>query len=193
MLDYLNLTDNELILLVKKEDKLAFTQIYKRHWQTLYSTVFKRTKNKEQCQDIVQNVFADLWSRRDKTAIDNLAAYLHTAVKFQLYKQISRQPDASLFLNSFEEIISSPVSADDALKEKEIQTIIDLWLATLPEKRRQIFLLHYKEELSTRDIANRLGISQNTVQAQIYTATQSLRTRLGHSLSIAIIIAVLQR
>lgn len=191
MLDYLNLTDNELILLVKKEDKLAFTQIYKRHWQTLYSTVFKRTKNKEQCQDIVQNVFADLWSRRDKTSIDNLSAYLHTAIKFQLYKQISRQPSSALFLDSFDEIISSPISADDVLKEKEIQNIIKLWLATLPERRRQIFLLHYQEELSTRDIANRLGISQNTVQSQIYTASQSLRTRLAHFLSITIVINML--
>ncbi|WP_140939142.1 RNA polymerase sigma factor [Sphingobacterium lumbrici] len=191
MNDYLDLEDKELILLVKQDDRVAFTQIYKRYWSSLYNVAFKRTKDREQCQDIVQNVFTDLWSRRDKTAIDNLPAYLHTAVKFQLYKQISRQPQSALFLDSFEEIISSPIRADDGLKEKEIQHIINLWLATLPERRRQIFLLYYKEELSTRDIANRLGLSQNTVQSQIYTASRSLRTRLTHSLSVIVVISMM--
>jgi len=191
MPSYLNFSDNALLQLVKQDDKGAFTQIYQRHWQPLYSAVFKRTKDKEQCQDIVQNVFADLWTRRYSLIIDNVPAYLHTAVKFQLYKQISRQPAAALFLDSFEEIITSPMAADDMVKEKEIQHIINLWLAALPERRRQIFILHYQEELSTREIADRLGISQNTVQSQIYTASQSLRTRLAHFLSITVLLTIL--
>ena len=191
MLGQINLSDKDLLQLVKQDDKGAFTQIYQRHWQPLYSAAYKRTKDKEQCQDLVQNVFADLWSRRNNLAIDNLSAYLHTAVKFQLFKQVSRQPAMAVFLDSFEEIITSPIAADDFLIEKEIQNLINLWLAALPERRRQIFILHYQEELSTREIADRLGISQNTVQSQIYTASQSLRTRLAHFVSISILVTFL--
>ncbi|HTD99035.1 MAG TPA: sigma-70 family RNA polymerase sigma factor [Mucilaginibacter sp.] len=178
---------------LKSDDRAAFGELYRHYWPGLFDAAYKRTRDREQCQDILQNVFADLWNRRHTSNIENLGAYLHTAVKFQVYKHISRRPEKAAFLDSFDEIITSPIAADDLLKEKEIQQVINLWLAALPERRRRIFIMHYQEELSTREIADQLGISQNTVQAQLYTASQALRSRLAHFLSLAAIVILSQR
>ncbi|HEY8929566.1 MAG TPA: sigma-70 family RNA polymerase sigma factor [Mucilaginibacter sp.] len=181
----LDLTDDELTLRLKAGDRTAFALIYRKYWPDVYNALYKKSRDKEQCQDIVQNVFTDLWIRREQLAIVNLPAYLHSAARFQFYKRVSREPQKALYLDTFDEIIWSPVSADDHLRETEILQLVELWLAALPEKRRTIFLLYYREELSTRKIAEQLGISQKTVQSQLYTATQSLRSRLAHFLSLA--------
>jgi RNA polymerase sigma-70 factor (family 1) len=191
MTDFAAFTDEELVALLKEGDSSAFKAIYGRYWSILYSSAYKRTRDKEQCQDIVQNVFTDLWFRKREVKILNLPAYLHTAVRFQLYKQIAKAPQKARYLDELDEIISSPIHADDPLREKEITALIDLWLNALPERRRQIFIMHYREEISTLEIANSLGISQNTVQAQLYTASQSLRVRLAQYLSLTLILSFL--
>jgi RNA polymerase sigma-70 factor (family 1) len=180
--------DDELVLQLRQNSKQAFSEIYKKYWQGLYNDAYNRTRNKEQCEDIVQNVLADLWLRREEHEIDNLQAYLHTAVKFQFYKLLSKQRTPSVYLDYLDELLYSSVNADDALREKEITKVIELWLATLPDKRRKIFLMRYSEDMSTKKIAEDLGISQNTVQAQLHTANQSLRARLAQFLTVAAII-----
>jgi RNA polymerase sigma-70 factor (family 1) len=193
LLHYIEFSDQALLRCINQDDRAAFTVIYRRHWQSLYNSAYKRTRNKEQCQDIVQNVFTDLWTRRTSIEIENLSAYLHTAVRFQVLKQASRQPLNSVFLDEFELIITSTVNADDPLLEKEILNLISLWIAALPEKRRKIFLMHYNDGLSTRQIAEALGISQKTVQNQLLTANQNLRLRLAHFLSVSVLLAFIAK
>jgi len=114
------LSDHRLLLLIKQGDHHAFTSIYQKYWEELYNAAYKRNRDKEQCQDIVQIVFIDLWARRDDLVIENLQAFLQTAIRFQVLKQITRRPSAAIFLDDFEQIISSPVHTDDPLLEKEI-------------------------------------------------------------------------
>ena len=182
--------DNDLILLMKQGDSKAFTEIYDRYWNVLYNKAYQRIHNKEQAQDIVQNIFTDLWNRRECLKIENLQAYLHTAVRYQVFKLIERKPQ-SYFIEHFEELIVSPVHTDDLLLEKEVQNIIQLWIAALPSKRKEIFVQHYINNRSTKEIAQRLHVSTKTVQNQLHTASQSLRLRIAHFLSLCMFIAVL--
>jgi RNA polymerase sigma-70 factor (family 1) len=188
MKSIIQLNDDELYLLLKQNDRAAFSEIYKKYWQELYNDAYNRTRNHEQCEDIVQNVLADLWLRRETHEIENLGAYLHTAVKFQFYKLVSRQRGPAVYLDYLDDILYSSINADDILREKEIAKVIDLWLKTLPEKRRKIFLMRYAEDMSTKQIAENLGISQNTVQAQLHTANQSFTTRLAQFLTVMAVI-----
>lgn len=185
--------ESELLALAREDDRDAFSRLYNAYWPELYSAAYKRSRDREQCEDVIQNVFADLWLRRHVLNIDNLGAYLHTAVRLQLYKAAARKPAQAFHLDAFEELILSPVSADAPLREKEITELIRLWLEALPEKRRQIFLMHYTDELSTREIADQLNISQNTVQSQLFRANESLRSRLAQFLMIAVIMDTLHK
>ncbi len=179
-------SDRELCELLRDGDEHAYTVIYERYCKSLFSNAYKRLKDKELAKDLVQVVLTDLWRRRENVVIRDLAAYLHTAVRFQVFKYISRKPDSTPFLDEFEIILASPVQADNALLEREIASLLKLWISALPSKRRIIFLLYAEEELSTRQIADKLGISQKTVQNQLHTAIGHLRLRLTKIITAAI-------
>lgn len=182
MAPYHELPDIELVLLLKNEDECAFTALYKRYWQRMFNSAYKRLQDKELSQDIIQNIFSDLWERRKQLQIDNLPAYLHTAVRFQVFKQTSNRTVRSEFLDAFEETVVCPTQTDDQLLENETLDLFKSWVRALPEKRRKIFLLHYFEDKPTSEIADRLEISQKTVQNQLNTAAQLLRARLSEVL-----------
>ncbi|TKC05735.1 sigma-70 family RNA polymerase sigma factor [Pedobacter polaris] len=172
--------DISLFDLLKQGDESAFEKIYNRYWAELYNTAYKRLPEKEKCQDIIQNIFTDLWTRRAELEIDNPTAYLHTAVRFQVLKQISRSPKNTFITAHFETELISPLASDSELLEKEVKTLIELYIAALPEKRKNIFLMHYFEGLSTASIATKLNVSRKTVQNQLTTASHALKFKLTH-------------
>lgn len=180
--------ENELSLfdLLRQGDGAAFEKIYKQYWTELYNAAYKRLPDKVVCQDIIQNIFTDLWLRRADVEIENPIAYLHTAVRFQVLKHISRSPKNNFITDAFVELIS-PLESDSGVLEKEVKTLIALYIQALPKKRRNIFLMHYFEGLSTAKIAMELNVSQKTVQNQLTTASHGLRFRLTH-LFIALLI-----
>lgn len=172
--------ESELFNLLKQGDQAAFEEIYRRYWVELYNAAYKRLPEKEKCQDIIQNVFLSLWTRRAEVAVENPAAYLHTAVRFQVLKHIARNPKGSFLTQSFQDELISPLASDAELLEKEVKNLITYFIEALPQKRRNIFVMHYYEGLSTAKIATELHISQKTVQNQLHTASHALRLKLTH-------------
>ncbi|MBL1409463.1 RNA polymerase sigma factor [Sphingobacterium faecale] len=183
--------ERDLLLQLQGGDEVAFGHLYDHYWASLYSYAYNRLRSKELSQDIVQEVFMDMWRRRETLQIDNLSAYLHTAVRFLTYKELKKLPlDHSYYLE-FEEYLVSYIYADTAVQEKEYQQLLASWIELLPEKRRKIFLLHYLDGLSTETIANDLGISRKTVQNQLQRAKTELHERYAHYLTTLLIITSL--
>lgn len=170
--------DKELLRLVSQDNMAAFEEVYHRYWQSLFNAANKRLKNTEQCKDILQDIFADLWLRRGKVEIENLGAYLNTAIRYQVYKRVAAGKASSAFFEPFEIIATSPFEAEKNMAEKELAKLARSWLDSLPEKRREIFLLHFVEKLSTQEIAEKLNISQKTVQNQLGSAVKDLRGKI---------------
>lgn len=166
--------------LLRQGDETAFEKIYNHYWPDLYSAAYKRFPEKEKCQDIIQNVFADLWKRRGEVNLTNPKAYLHTAVRFQVLKQVARAPRNTFFSQKFEEQLISPLTTDSGVLEKEREVLIEYFILALPKKRREIFLLHYHEGLNTAKIAVKLNVSRKTVQNQLTTVSHALRLKLTH-------------
>ena len=161
------------------DDKEAFDELYRRYWTILYNAAYKRLKAIEPSKDVAQEVFVDLWMRRGKVEIENLQAYLHTAVRFQVLKLISREKNITSFLEPFENMAISSFSADGEVIDKELADLFTSWLNTLPAKRKAIFVMHFIEKLTTREIADRLEISQKTVQNQLGNSVHDLRASIN--------------
>lgn len=173
-----NCNDIELLLSLKNGKRSAFEEIFNRYWSSLFDAAYKRLKNKGQCKDILQDVFADLWIRREKIQIENLSAYLHTAIRFQVFKIASRNKISPVFIELYDSIAFSPYHPGLELEEKELEELAQAWIDSLPDKRRMIFQLHFRENLSTKEIAEKLGISQKTVQNQLGTASRDFKDQL---------------
>jgi RNA polymerase sigma-70 factor (ECF subfamily) len=172
-------TEQALLLRLSEGDRQAFEVIYRRYVRELYQAAYKRLENRELVEDLVQDVFFRLWNRRSSLQVDNLGAYLHTAVRYEVLNYITRHKAPSSFYEPFETILLDPATPEDRLIEKELLALVYKYADTLPEKRKQVFLLHIKDKLSVAEIADELNISSKTVYNHLGTAMNGLRTHIA--------------
>ncbi|QEC44036.1 RNA polymerase sigma factor [Pseudobacter ginsenosidimutans] len=184
MSPFLSYNDQELLAQMTQNNHKAFEELWNRYWELAFNVAYKRLKDEDQCQDLVQDLFIDLWDRRAKLFIDNFPAYLNSAIRYKVYKVLSRKNTDAPYYEAFDELVATAMGADNAVVEKELQDLATAWLNTLPAKRKEIFLLYFRENLSTKEIADRLNISQKTVQNQIGTSSKELRKKLLTAISI---------
>jgi RNA polymerase sigma factor (sigma-70 family) len=186
--------DCQLLALIKQGDRQAFAVLYKRYWKDLFDQAYKRLKNSQQSEDLIQDVFVSLWLRRAIVEIDNLPAYLHGAVRFRVFNFVKREMVSAAFFEPLEIIVDEEASVDGQLLGKEMIRLIQLFANTLPEKRKQIFLLHFSGNLTSREIAEQLQIKQKTVQNQLGRAVESLKTRFaGFGIFLICLLVMLRR
>lgn len=184
MITYVHHTDSELLILLRDGTVEAFDEIYRRYWKSLFVEAHKRLGEIEYAEEVVQDVFINLWMHRTDRDIQQLYPYLLTAVRYQvftLYKKLRKLP---CFEEPLEHIGLSQDKADAPFFMNELLEGIQLWLAQQPEKRREIFRLRYIEQLSTREIADELNITQKTVQNQLINGQDSLRIAVSRFLSV---------
>lgn len=169
-----DLSDRGLIESVRNDDQTAFKEIYKRYWSKLYIYSYNVLHDKDICEDIIQEMFSDLWTRRKSLYIENVSAYLYQAVKFQIFKQFRQRKIVDRHIVEFDNFISDH-RIDETLEYKELHGKIENLISALPEQRRIIFKLSRGEELSNKEIASQLHISIQTVKNQISSAIKSIR------------------
>jgi len=182
-----NATDEELAAMLTSGSEAAFDLIYERYWKKLYNEAFKRINDSADSEEIVQDIFIDLWNKRSDRQIDNLRGYLLGAVRYQVYAVYHRRKNLPAFEEPLDYMAFSSDDADSDYLRDELLSSIRLWLETQPEKRREIFRLRFLEGLSTLEIAEQLDISRKTVQNQLNTSQQSLRESIGRLLTLLIL------
>lgn len=180
-MDYGNLNDSELVSLLKKNDDLAYNEIYQRYKWVLFLHALKRIRNREEAKDIVQELFITLWDKRREMEIKgHLSGYLFTAVRNRVIKFISHQQVESVYISSLGNSINAGICiTDHRIRENNLAEIIEKEIQDLPEKMRQVFILSRKQNLSHKEISAQLGIEETTVKRQISNALKILRTKLG--------------
>ena len=178
--------DKALIALLQAGDREAFETIYRRHLPALYSITYKRLQHREQTEDVLQEVFARIWTGRERLQIEDLTAYLHAAVRNETINYITRNKKALAFYEPFEAIFLENDTPEGRLIARDLLDLVYAYAATLPEKKKQVFLLHVRNKLSTREIADELGISVKTAQNQLRSALQGLKPHLAPIIVVAI-------
>ncbi|MGN6396667.1 MAG: RNA polymerase sigma factor [Mucilaginibacter sp.] len=182
MKSYRNLSDQDLIQRVGQADHNAYSEIYHRYFQLIYTHAFKKTQDQEQAKDVAQDVFTYLWFKREKAAqIQDLAAYLFTSARNKIFDLFAHEQVEQKHLDSLQVYYSkNPVHpTDHQTRERDFQAYIDKQIAELPPKMREIFELSRKEQLSYKEIADKLETTENNVSKQVNKAVRVLRTKLG--------------
>ncbi len=185
MTPFENHTDPELVLLLQEGTREAFDEIYRRYWKTLLNAALKRLRETSFAEEVVQDVFVDLWVNRSSRNIGQLYPYLLTAVRYQVFMLYKKHRKMPCFEEPLEHMSFSHDKADGQFFLKELLEGIQAWLTQQPEKRREIFRLRYLEQLSTREIAEQLEITQKTVQNQLINGQESLRAAVSKLLILA--------
>ena len=79
------LSDESLLALMKSGDLSAFNEIYKRHWMSLYNDTMSKLKKAEQAEQIIEELFADLWLQRETREISQLYPYLLIRARYKVF------------------------------------------------------------------------------------------------------------
>ncbi|GGI24891.1 RNA polymerase sigma factor [Pedobacter mendelii] len=188
MVSFSNLSDDELLFLLKKEDKFAFSEIYNRYWEKMASYSIRLTKSEEESADIVQEIFISLWNRRNEISIKGtLCAYLIKSTKNLSLRYIERNVHNTHFVEELADFIadkSQDIEQNISLKDLLLE--IDKGIAKLPKKMREIYILSRDEQLSYREISKKLNISELTVKKQISNSLKIISEAIKGRFSIAV-------
>ncbi|TZF86302.1 RNA polymerase sigma-70 factor (plasmid) [Pedobacter sp. BS3] len=181
MTAYNGLSDLELVASLQDGDQAAFAEIYDRYFGVLYVHAFKRLKDEDEAKDLVQELFAGLWSKRTELFLKtNLSNYLYTSVRNRVINTIAHKDVASRYIAELpHQIATENCITDYRLRERQLAAIIEQEIQALPPRMREVFQLSRKANLTYKEIAEELGLSEQSVRSHVKNALKILRTRLG--------------
>ena len=187
-MEYGKLNDEELVVLLREDNSHSYTEIFERYNSVLLRHAFRLLSNDEEAYDVVQDVFLQLWQKRNEINItSSLSSYLFTAVKNRIFKLFAHQKVVIRYAESISAFMIEGYNlVEDALLEKELSELIKKEIEALPPRMREVFLLNKKEELSYKEIAERLKITDQTAKQQVYKALKILKPKIDTFLSICL-------
>lgn len=171
-----SLEDKKLIQLLAQHPEPVIDVLFRRHYSFLCNAVYRIIPDKNLSEDLVQDVFFELWRKKDNLFIkSSVRAYLKQAAVNKTLNYIRDQKATINGENTFPFLASKQSSAIQLLEASEMNKYITNAIDKLPPKCRQIFLLSRFEALSYQQIAEKLDISPKTVEHQISKALKNLR------------------
>ena len=180
MINYEQLVDHDLLELLRSGDRAAYTEIYHRYKFILHQHAWNKLRNKEEAQDVLQEVFTKLWLNREHMQITtNLSGYLYSAVRNRILDHFSHNEVKLKYISKVKPDLQHDVPTDHRVRENQLRELIEKEIADLPPRMRQVFEMSRKQHMMHKEIAEQLGTSEETVKKQVSGALKVLRVKLG--------------
>lgn len=170
--------------LLQEGDRAAFELLYRKYWRRLYDSAYKRVQSREDCEEIIQELFLDLWTKRQHLSITtSLDVYLFTALRYKIYNHIRSQLTKRAHVDYVTRLGMPQANlVEDQLYYEELQHHLHESLAQLPEKYRRVYELSRHQQYTYREIAQLLNLPIDTVEKHMARALQLLRLHLKEHL-----------
>ena len=192
MTQQLILSDTTLIDRLKKGDKAAFDELFRSYYKYLVVIAHKYLKDRDGARDMVQDVFLDLWKRREQVKIDQSAKFFLRRAVINKCLASKRKSDR-ITVNT--ELVNIDKSTDDSTADQvafnDINAFVNMIIEGLPDRCREIFILSRKKEMSHKEIAAKLNISTKTIENQMTKALKVIRLELKSKGFLSIIGVIL--
>ena len=167
---------------------ITYKALFRRYYPNLmfYAT---RLVGDEEAEDVVQDVFVELWKRRDSMVIgDQIQAFLYRAVYTRALNVLKHRSIEDGYCAAVKEINQKRAEFYQPdnngvirrIEDRELRNEIYQAINELPDKCKEVFKLSYLHEMKNKEIADVMGASLRTVEAHMYKALKFLRNRLGH-------------
>lgn len=167
---------------------LTYKSLFRRYYTNLlfYAT---RIVGEEDAEDVVQDVFVELWKRKDTMKVgEQIQAFLYRAVYTRALNVLKHRDIVSGYEAVMLEIHKKRVEfyqpdSNDVVKrieDAELRRKLSDVINELPDKCRMVFKLSYLHDMKNKEIADTMGVSLRTVEAHMYKALKLLRDKLGY-------------
>ena len=189
MKDFILYSDEELMQEIKADNMFAFDALYKKYSKKLYKFGYSILKSPEESENLMQDVFLNLWENRHKVEKDSsIKSYIFTIAYNSAISVIRKKAKESQFveyLKSLQQINIEPVNVE--LEYNELTKKLDEIVKALPQRQKEVYLMHKVDGLKYSEITERLHISVNTIENHMSRALKTIRKKLGNYSVIAIL------
>ena len=178
--------DENLLLRIREGDEVAFELVFFRYKGKLYDFIRRSIPASEDVESMVQEIFVRLWANREQLDPDkSLNAFLYTMARNEIFGHLRKLLVRRKYLEELSYTLNEiSETTERQLEFNELKSIVSQLIRSMPEKRREIYLLSRNEGLKYKEIAEKLGISENTVDSQIRKALTFLKENLRIKMSL---------
>ena len=175
----------ELLQGIRQNDAAAFRQLFDRYWQLLYQLAARKTGRAEDAEDIVQELFIELWRKKEPLVLSvSLQSYLVSCIYLKIFQYFRKKGFQEKHYEDFaryEAQIKGAAEAADLTglsfetEYGKLQDIITQTVAMMPPQMQAVFSLKHYRGMTTNDIAAELGISPESVKTHLKLGMVRLR------------------
>jgi len=169
--------EKDLVTGLCNGNRKAFEQIFNLYHKRIYNFCIRLLHNRDSAEEVVQKLFVALWEQQKQLDESKpLAPYLFSVARYMVYqdfRQDAYRKAAFVEMTSNESVFKE--STKDEVLFKELSDVLQKLINDLPDRQKEIFSLSRDSGLSYREIAGKLGITENTVDTQIRRALDHLR------------------
>lgn len=172
-------TDEAVVEAVRAGDAARFEVIMRRHNQRLFRTARSILRDDAEAEDAVQQAYLSAYGKLDQFRGEaRFSTWLTRIVVHECLRRKSKQKrlaDLSVIDGGEEPIDLSPRNPEDHAADAEIRALLEGAIDSLPEAYRVVFVMRDVEEMSTRETADCLDMSEEAVRVRLHRARRALR------------------
>jgi RNA polymerase sigma-70 factor (ECF subfamily) len=168
-------SDEVLIGRIAKGDRLAMQVLFARHHVRVYRFVLRLVGNPTVAEDLISEVFLDVWRQADRfEGRSAVSTWMLAIARFKALSALRKRPDEELDEETAETIEDTADTPEVALEKKDKSAILRQCLEKLSPEHKEIIDLVYYHEKSVEEVAEIVGIPENTVKTRMFYARKKL-------------------
>jgi len=168
-------SDEVLIGRIAKGDRLAMQVLFARHHVRVYRFVLRLVGNPSVAEDLISDVFLDVWRQADRfEGRSAVSTWMLAIARFKALSALRKKPDEELDEDMAEAIEDTADDPEVALEKKDKSAVLRKCLERLSPEHKEIIDLVYYHEKSVEEVAEIVGIPENTVKTRMFYARKKL-------------------
>ena len=168
-------SDEALIGRIATGDKVAMQVLFARHHVRVYRFVLRLVRDQTKAEDLISEVFLDVWRQAGKfEARSAVSTWLLAIARYKALSALRRRPDEELDEETVAAIEDPGDDPETTLAKKDKGEILRKCLTALSPEHREIVDLVYYHEKSVEEVAEIVGIPENTVKTRMFYARKRL-------------------
>lgn len=163
----------------EKMEAATFETIYRQKYEVFCIAAYAILGNKEDAKDVVINLFADMWEKREYYRIDDVESYMWKAVKNRCFNYLSQRACQEVREQDYQHGLKDYVLPE--AYSQEVKELLANAVNEMPPQRLQVFTSIYLDNLKYHETAINMGISINSVKTHMKLALKHLRIKLSEN------------
>lgn len=174
------MTDKQLIRQLKRDDKKSFDELFERYYDRCYAYAAALVKDTAATEDIIQNVFLKIWTGRMRLNVSKpFINYLMTSIRNESLSWLRLKANSMEKIEPHHDFRDSTPDILDHIFGTELNVQLIAAMDNMPPQRRAVFEMSRFQEMSIKEIAQKLNISPRTAERHLSLALKDIRKTLS--------------